>query len=30
MVASQAEGTDGGLDSGKGTRKSRMGRRKRK
>jgi hypothetical protein len=30
MVASWAEGTDGGLDSRKGTRRSRVGRRKRK
>jgi hypothetical protein len=30
MVTSRAEGIDGGLDSRKGTRKSRMGRRKRK
>jgi hypothetical protein len=30
MVASRAEGTDGGQDSTKGTRRSKVGRRKRK
>jgi hypothetical protein len=30
MVASRAEVTDGGLDWRKGTRKSKVGRRKRK
>jgi hypothetical protein len=30
MVASRAEGMDGGQDSTKGTRRSKVGRRKRK
>jgi hypothetical protein len=30
MVANRAEGTDGGLDSRKGTQRSRARRRKRK